>query len=570
MPQVTIDGQTLAFEPGDKALQFCLDRGTEIPHFCYHPALSVPANCRQCLVKAGTPMIDRATGQPMLDDAGQPKIGYFPKLMPSCSLDLTDGMVIHTQQGLAEVADAQADNLELMLINHPLDCPICDQAGQCPLQIQAYKYGPEGSRFEFEKVHKPKRVQLGPHVVLDAERCINCTRCTRFTREVTGTHQLSIINRGDKNYPMTAPGEVFDDPYSMNVTDICPVGALTEDYFRFKARVWEMSKTPTVSDFGGLGLNVDVWVRNNQVLRITPRENMDVNQYWIPDAARLVYATYNEDRASGAIVDGEEAEWDDAYEAAAEILRAAGSNVLFLGSAYATVEDNALLVKLAEAVGADAPRFIDHRVEGSGDGWLISDDPAPNTAGCERLGMARVDPALLAAQAAAADAVYILHEDPVGRGLLSVADLDGTPVILHPTHTTNETISAADVLLPIAMSVETVGTFVNEKGRAQKLRPAKVIRSMNRSLLMEIGVGQSRNDRVGTPFDRWHDESNKVDCLPGWVSLPEVAARLGHPLAYRSPAALMKELAGTPAFSGATHDAMDLLGVPLEDVPATA
>ena len=209
--------------------------------------------------------------------------------------------MVHTQQDSEEVAEAQADNLEIMLVNHPLDCPICDQAGQCPLQIQAYKYGPEGSRFEFEKVHKPKRVQLGPNVVLDAERCINCTRCTRFTAEVTETHQLTIINRGDKNHPMTAPGEVFDDAYSMCTADICPVGALTEDYFRFKARVWEMSKTPSISDFGGKGINVDFWVRDNQVLRITPRENLDVNEYWMPDAARLVYTTYNENRASGAM-----------------------------------------------------------------------------------------------------------------------------------------------------------------------------------------------------------------------------------------------------------------------------
>ena len=568
MPQVTIDGKAHEFEPGQKVLQLCLDEGTEIPHFCYHPSLSVPANCRQCLVKAGTPVVDRETKEPVLDEDGNPKINYFPKLMPSCALDVTEGMVVHTQLNSEEVAAAQADNLEIMLANHPLDCPICDQAGQCPLQIQAYKYGPEGSRFEFEKVHKPKRVRLGPNVVLDAERCINCTRCTRFTAEVTETHQLTIINRGDKNHPMTAPGQVFDDAYSMCTADICPVGALTEEYFRFQARVWEMDKTPTVSDFGGKGINVDVWTNNNLVLRITPRENLDVNEYWMPDAARLVYKTYNEDRANGPQIHGRPATWEAAAREAGRLLKDAGSNVLFLGSAYATVEDNYLLMRLAAAVGAEAPRFIDRRGQAEGDDWLISSDPAPNTAGCERLGMQPADPALLASQVAEAGLVYVLQDDPVTAGALSEADLGDTPVVLHATHTTNQT--SATVTLPIAMSVETLGTYVNEDGRAQLLRPAKMVKTMNRSLLMALGTGIGRKARVGTPFDRWHDEANQVDCLPGWATIPQVAKAVGADLSYKSPATIMAEVAERPEFSGATHGAMSLLGVPLETADAPA
>ncbi|MFN3596895.1 MAG: 2Fe-2S iron-sulfur cluster-binding protein [Rubricoccaceae bacterium] len=565
MPQVIIDGQAHDFEPGQKLLQFCLDRGVEIPHFCYHPALSVPANCRQCLVKAGTIAVNRETKEIERDADGQPRVNYFPKLMPSCALDLADGLVVHTQYDDPAVAKAQQDNLELMLINHPLDCPICDQAGQCPLQIQAYKYGPEGSRFEFQKVHKPKRVQLGPNVILDAERCINCTRCTRFTEEITGSHQLTIINRGDKNHPMTAPGQTFDDPYSMNVCDICPVGALTEDYFRFKARVWEMSKTPTVSDFGAKGLNVDVWVRDNLVLRITPRENPSVNDFWLPDAARLVYARYNEHRASGAAIAGRAATWDAAYAEAARLLGDAGPDVLFVASPWATVEDNYLLGRLAEAVGAAAPVFLTTRREGSGDGWLVSDDPAPNAAGCERLGFDALSAEALAGRAAAARLVYALGGDPVAEGWLP----EGVAVVLHPTHTDNATLARAAVALPITMSVETLGTYVNEDGRAQQLRPAKTIRSMHRALLMAVGTGQSRTDVHGTPFDRWYDESNKVDCHPGWVAVPAVAAVLGHDLSVKSPLALMRQIAETlPAFAGATPEAMGLLGVALQDETA--
>jgi NADH-quinone oxidoreductase subunit G len=571
MPQVIVDGQPLDFEPGEKLLQRCLDHGIEIPHFCYHPALSIPANCRQCLVKAGTPQVDRATGQVVTGEDGRPVINYFPKLMPSCALDLTDGMVVHTQYDSEEVARAQADNLELMLINHPLDCPICDQAGQCPLQIQAYKYGPEGSRFEFDKVHRPKRVQLGPTVVLDAERCINCTRCTRFTEEITETYQLSIVNRGDKNYPLTAPGEVFDDPYAMNVTDLCPVGALTEDYFRFQARVWEMSKTPTVSDFGAKGLNVDVWVRDNEVLRITPRENLSVNGYWMPDAARLAFRRYNEDRPAGPTLDGQPADWRRAFDEAALLLKRAESLALFLGSAWATVEDNYLLMRLAEAVGGTVLGYVAHRREGSGDGWLVSDDPAPNAAGCERLGMGPVDADALRARLAGAEVLYLLEDDPVAAGLLSADDLAGVRVVLHHTHTTNRTLPHAAVAFPAAMSVETIGTYVNEDGRAQLLRPAKAIRGAHRPLLAALGTGQSRLDRQGTPFDRWYHEGHQVDCQPGWVVLPEISERLGRPMRYKGPARIMDEVAErVPAFAGATHDAMAFLGVPLEDVAEPA
>ncbi|MDX1439327.1 MAG: 2Fe-2S iron-sulfur cluster-binding protein [Rubricoccaceae bacterium] len=569
MPQVIIDGKSHEFEKGDLLLQFCLDHGVEIPHFCYHPALSVPANCRQCLVKAGTPARDRATGDLVKDEHGNPVINYFPKPQTSCSLELSDGMVVHTQYGSEEVAEFQADNLELMLINHPLDCPICDQAGHCPLQIQAYKYGPEGSRFEFDKVHKPKRVQLGPNVVLDAERCINCTRCTRFTTEVSESHQLTIIGRGDKNYPMTAPGQEFDDPYSMNVCDICPVGALTEDYFRFKARVWEMSKTASISDFGGKGINVHFWVRDNQILRITPRENLAVNEYWMPDAARLVYERYNENRPQGPSIHGEDTDWNSAYDEAASLLKAAGDRVLFLGSAFATVEDNYLLMKVAETVGAGTPQYISYLEPGTGDGWLISEDKAPNTQGCERLGMNPVDAALLKAKLAEGeiDVMYVLEDDPIASGVLSADDLSGVKVILHHHHATNQTLPFADVALPAAMCVETIGTYVNETGRAQRLRPAKMIRSMNRSLMMEAGVGQSRPDRHGTPFDRWYNEGNQVDCQPGWESIPAIADRLGAPMYYKNPEAIMDEVSDSiPAFAGATYSAMNLLGVALEDI----
>ena len=203
MPTVKIDGQVYEYDPDhhDKLLQFCLDQGVELPHFCYHPAMSIPANCRQCLVQVGTPERDRATGELVTNEDGDPNIQFMPGMQTSCTMGLQDGMVVKTHRSSDAVREAQKDTLEFLLINHPLDCPICDQAGHCPLQIQAYKYGPEGSRFEFRKVHKPKRVKLGPRVTMDAERCINCTRCTRFTDEISESGQLTISNRGVRNHP---------------------------------------------------------------------------------------------------------------------------------------------------------------------------------------------------------------------------------------------------------------------------------------------------------------------------------------------------------------------------------
>ena len=578
MPQVTIDGQPLAYEGTAKLLQLMLDAGQELPHFCYHPALSVPANCRQCLVRVGTPAVDPATKQPKLNDDGTPQIAFIPKLQTACSLDVSDGMVVETGRTSALVEGAQASNLEFLLINHPLDCPICDQAGQCPLQIQAYKYGPEGSRFEFRKVHKPKRVPLGPRVTLDAERCINCTRCTRFTSEVSKSDQLTIIARGDKNYPLTAPGVTFDDPYSMNVVDLCPVGALTATEYRFKARAWELSETPSITVTNAKGSNCTYGVRDNLVLTVSPRTNPAVNDYWLPDEDRTGLERFNDGRASGPRVranggDGaatlRPVDWKTAYAAAADALRTAGAGTVFLASAHAPVEDNLLLLKLAEAVGGTVAGYVPHVVEGAADGWLVTDDKTPNAQGCERLGIGAVDAATFQSRLAGARALVVLGEDPVGAGLCSADDLAGLAVVLMPTHDSNATLAAADVVLPLAMVVETVGTFVNLDGHAQRVVPCKAIRGVNRTLAM--AMGSARADQHGTPFDRWYNEEHKVDCQPGWAALPEVASKLGHDLRHTSPKAIMADLAASnPAFAGATYEAMGLLGVRLQDVAQPA
>ncbi|MEM6646382.1 MAG: 2Fe-2S iron-sulfur cluster-binding protein [Bacteroidota bacterium] len=571
MAKVTIDNQVYEYDDKEGLLQFCLSSGVELPHFCYHPAMSAPANCRQCLVEVGMPAFDRATREPILDENGVQQIRFMPKLQTSCTMPLSDGMVVRTHRTSELVKTAQQNTLEFLLINHPLDCPICDQAGQCPLQNQAFKYGPEGSRFEFKKVNKPKKIPLGPRVMLDGERCINCTRCVRFTNEISESYQLTIIGRGVRNYPMTPPGTEFDEPYSMNVIDICPVGALTSRDYRFKARAWEVSKTPSITSTNAKGSNCFYWVKDNLVLNIVPRQNMDVNEYWLADEDRLDYHKFNENRPGGPSIGGRPADWRSAYTRAVEVLRGVeGSEVLFIGSAYATVEDNYLLTKLADALGASAPVYIPHTEAGHGDNWLRTDDRTPNAQGCERLGINPIDEVLVRSKLAsgAIKAVYVLEDDPVAAGVFSAEELQDIPVILHYYNTTNATLSVADAALPAAMLVETVGTYVNSDGHAQRVRPAKAIKGINRTLHMEMS--QSRHDRHGTPFDRWHNEDHKIDCQPSWMSLPTIAKGLQlEGFKYKGPKSIMAEVeASNAAFAGATYDAMGLAGVRLSDVGA--
>ncbi len=480
--------------------------------------------------------------------------------MTACSLDATDGMVVHTQVTSELARRAQKDNLEFILINHPLDCPICDQAGECPLQIQTYKYGPEGSRFEFKKVHKPKRIQLGPRVVLDAERCINCTRCVRFTEEISKTFQLTIVSRGDKNYPTTTPGREFDDAYSLNTVDICPVGALTAADFRFRARVWEMNQTPSIDITGGKGTNVDLWVRNNLVLRITPRYNKEVNDHWMPDAARIAYKAFNENRVSRPhlMVDGKSAltSWTNAIETVFEQIQSAGvQNVVVVGSAHASVEDNFALDKLFTSLGHKGAVFTADFIAGAGDNFLLTDDQAPNSSGCRMLGLDELSAENLSKAVASAKMVIIMQDDLVGRGVLSADQLRGKYTVSLATNF-NQTTAACDLIIPITCVAEHTASYVSIDGRIQRSLPAKETIYTSRTTDTEMSIG--RLDRFGTKFDNWVDEQNRVDCKPAWEVVADLANRFGFGMDFASSRTLFDHIADQiPAFGGISYDRMD-------------
>lgn len=562
MPEVIIDGNQFEFD-SDKdgsLLQFILDQGLEVPFFCYHPSMSVPANCRQCMVKVGTPVKDRETGEFELDENGERVIRWFPKLQTSCNTQLSDGMVVHTQETDDLVERAQKDTLEFILANHPLDCPICDQAGECPLQIQTYKYGPEGSRFEVKKVHKPKRVQLGPRVTMDAERCINCTRCVRFTDEISESKQLTIVQRGDKNYPVTAPGREFDDAYSMNTIDICPVGALTSSDFRFKARVWEMNQTPSIDITNGKGCNIDLWTRDNLVLRITPRHNDDVNDYWMPDAGRSAYKIFNENRVSrpSQKLDNEQVQssWNNAFATLAEEIDGTDKkDILFIGSPHASVEENYLLMRLSNLLAGSSPVFTPHIIDGAGDDFLLTDDQAPNTNGCRLLGLDELSGENLAEAVKKSKLVVVLNDNLVDRGILSSDDIGDSFVAMFATNNT-ETAKRSDLVIPITTAAEHAASYVNVDKRIQRTIPAKETKYSNRRLDIEMSEG--RLDRYGTSFDNWVTEENKVDCLPLWSITNELADSLGLDIKYNSSRQILSEIADqNPAFKGVSFQTMD-------------
>jgi len=269
MVTVTIDGKTQQFPKGTVLLEACNQMGAGVPFFCYHPGLTSPAVCRQCLV----------------DVKGQ------PKPVPSCYTPVADKMEVMTKSPRA--LDVRRQMLEFTLVNHPIDCPICDKAGECLLQKHYFDWDAKLARNDGIKVKKAKVVDIGPRIVLDQERCILCTRCIRVCDEVAKTHQLEMADRGDHEILTTAPGHKLDNPYSLNTVDVCPVGALTSKDFRFAMRAWELYTTPSICPGCATGCNVEVHHSRGKIQRLIPRQNDRVNEHWMCDEGRLTYKRVN-------------------------------------------------------------------------------------------------------------------------------------------------------------------------------------------------------------------------------------------------------------------------------------
>ena len=296
MPRITINGHECDFEQDQSILDVALAHQTEIPHYCWHPGLTVVANCRICLVEVWAP-----------NPRNENRLEAIPKLLPSCQTPAADGQVIYTDSPKA-VAN-QRSVMEYLLINHPVDCPVCDQAGECYLQDYSYRYGSAASRFEEVKLKQPKK-DLGPNVLLYADRCIMCTRCVRFTREVTGTGELLVTGRGANEEIDVFPGLALDNELSGNVIDICPVGALLDKDFLFQQRVWYLTRTPSIDGLTAAGDNISIEHNNGEVYRVKPRRNLEVNKWWISDEIRYGWSfVHDEGRIQVPRVRGHDA-WE--------------------------------------------------------------------------------------------------------------------------------------------------------------------------------------------------------------------------------------------------------------------
>ena len=320
MVTINLDGNEVEVPAGINLVEAAGIHGTEVPHYCYHPQLSVAGNCRMCLVEMGTPMRDRGTGEAILDENGVQKIGWIPKPIIGCGTNVSPGMHIKTKSPM--VTDSREGIMEFLLVNHPLDCPICDQAGECRLQEFATDYGRGYSRYVERKNVKPKRTKLGPRVTLDDERCILCSRCIRFCQEVVDDDVLGFVDRGSFSTLTCFPGKELSNNYSLNTVDLCPVGALTSTDFRFKMRVWFLKESSSICTESSAGSNILVSSREGEIHRITPRRNDSVNDSWMTDSGRELYKQVKSDnRLLSASVSAESANLTEAISSAIDLLK---------------------------------------------------------------------------------------------------------------------------------------------------------------------------------------------------------------------------------------------------------
>ena len=506
---VNVDGKDIAVPKGTNVIEAARLVGVDVPHYCYHPKLTIVGNCRMCLIEMGLPAVDPATKAPIMDPAtGKQKINWMPRPQIGCATNASPGL--HIRTNTPQVKDCREGVMEFLLINHPLDCPICDQAGECKLQEQSTGYGRGYSRFIEQKNVKPKRTLLGPRVMLDDERCILCSRCIRFSKEIAHDDVLGFIDRGSHSTLTCYPGKKLENNYSLNTVDICPVGALTSTDFRFKMRVWFLKQTNSLDTESSVGANTVVWSREGAIYRITPRRNDEVNDTWMADSGRELYKQVRADSRLTAIkVNGVDSGLDIAIHAAAELFKSSAGAIAVVGSGRSSVEEQFLTKKLADALKAST-RLVS-RV-GEGDKILVSADRNPNVRGALVTGLIAnlpmVGPALraglsssdrsvaaqpstqagsesrphhgvvlggLTALAAQIDAgkiktVVSIGEDLAAAGL-TAAQLAKISVVYVGPHA-NATSTVAKVVLPTLTVFEKSGTFVNQQFRLQKFAKA--------------------------------------------------------------------------------------------------
>ncbi|MBI4529914.1 MAG: molybdopterin-dependent oxidoreductase [Candidatus Latescibacteria bacterium] len=539
MPTIIIDGREITVEAGTRVLKAALDNGIPIPHYCYHPALSVPGNCRMCMVEI--------------------EVQGRKQLTTSCTNLVSDGMVVYTETPL--VLQTRKDILEFLLVNHPLDCPVCDRAGECALQDYSYQHGLGYSRFEEEKVVFPRK-DLGPHVRIYSTRCVRCTRCLRFCDEVTGTGEIGYFNRGVHNEIDVFPGVELDNRMSGNVVDICPVGALIDRDFLFQARVWYLKSVESVCPRCSAGCNITVNVKDdkvygaenvkpNVVYRVKPRTNMEVNTYWICDGGRYGVGYVNrEDRLEWpeVVEDGQQIEvtWEEALGVVKEgfsqiTIHHGAQAIALILSGQLTNEENYLAAKFAKEVLGTSKVAIRKKVSPEGDvrfkgGFVIEADKTPNSRGARDMATALgfdvqdAEAIWREVEEGTVRALYVLGGEP--EEALTPAEekaLGKVSFFVVQDILPSQLTEIADVVLPGTSFAEKEGTFTNSRERVQRIRRAIA------------PPGEARAD---------------------WEILQDVANVMGGAFTYTSAAEIWGEVREVAErYTEATYEAIGSLGV---------
>jgi NADH-quinone oxidoreductase subunit G len=479
MVNVQIDGVWYQFPKGTRMIEACRSVKKDVPYYCYHPKLSVPGNCRMCMVQMGMPPRPAPGQEPTRDENGYEPIGWIPRPAISCANTVAENMGIRTTGELVE--KCREGVMEFLLINHPLDCPICDQAGECRLQEQSVGFGRGVSRFVDMKVKKPKNVDIGPRIRLDDERCIMCSRCIRFMDEVAGDAVLGFTQRGTHTTLTVHPNRELDSNYSLNTADICPVGALTSNDFRFQMRVWFLKETPSIDVNCGTGTNIVIHTRGNTIHRITPRQNDAVNSNWMPDSHRLNFHYIDSEARLTEPLIRENAQhvgttWTKAIETfSTKIKNFAADEIAIVGSARMTNEELILLEELRSALGVKNFSLIARN--GEADPLLIAADRNPNTTGA-KIVLKQDDPyASLAAirsgvQSGKIKALLSFNEDLITDAGFAAEDLSKLDFFVQSALLANPSAGFADLVLPGSAFAEKRGSMVNLSGRLQRLNRA--------------------------------------------------------------------------------------------------
>ena len=430
---ITIDERVFSAEEGSLLIDLLIEHDLKVPYFCYHEALGADGNCRMCMVE--------------IEGQKRPQI--------ACDTPIKPGMVVRTKG--EKIDPVHRNILELELINHPVDCPVCDQAGECRLQDFYMDYGLYDSQIDVsEKVQHEKHIDLGGNVMLDQERCVLCARCTRFTSDITRTHELGIIGRGDHARVSTMPGKKLENPYAMNVVDLCPVGALTSKDFRFSQRTWFLKSVESVCHGCAKGCSIFIdhnreKYKEDRIYRFRPRKNPEVNGHFICDAGRLSYKALQENRQREMLLEGRAVEREEAIDACRNFLKEKSGEIVILADADLYTEELERLQRYAETIGASLHAPLESSIdEDFADEWLKSSQRAANAGAVEKLGIDQTLPekASLLIDFGHPDADRVAAER----------------VVAFRTHQSDR---AADLVLPLAVYSESAGSLVNEDGIVQ-------------------------------------------------------------------------------------------------------